>query len=123
MRLGLDGVSPGEDTQYVLVAHLLILRTMGAMALLALFIASRWVDAYLVHVAGVPLSVIEILIVVSTVTQCYRSVRITCHLMHVLRPTPRAAVVAESSRMQVARSLKETRTMRTMRQKLAGIIP
>lgn len=75
MQLGIDGVSPGEETQHVLVAKLLIVRIIGAIALLTLFGASRWADATLVLIAGVPLSVIEILIVVGTVTQCYRSVR------------------------------------------------
>lgn len=74
MHLGIDGVSPGEDTQHVLVAQLLIVRTLGAVALLALFFASRFADVLLVGIAGVPLSVIEILIVVGSVSHCYRSV-------------------------------------------------
>ena len=107
MQLGIDGVSPGEDTQHVLAAKLVVVRIIGAAALITLYWASRWADAVLMLVAGVPLSVIEILIVVGTVTQCYKTVRDpsvvflnfngdsrgaeTNTVQEVFRPTPRSA--------------------------------
>lgn len=74
MQLGLDGASPGEDTEHVLAAQLLIFRLTGAMSLLLLFFVSRWADAYLKSIAGIPLSVNELLIVAGTVIQCRNTV-------------------------------------------------
>ena len=140
MQLGIDGVSPGEDTQHVIVTKLVVVRIIGAMALLELFRASRWADACLNQVAGVPLSVIEILIVVGAVTQCYRTVRVpsaACLLVlsdiavHACPHSPLGQEHESSVQitflrllgfMQVERSLQEVQVIRSMKRRLGGTV-
>lgn len=74
MQLAIPGITQGEETRETLVASLLFLRLLGSLALLLLFASSRVADTFLSSVAGVQLSVIEILIVVSTITQSFRTV-------------------------------------------------
>lgn len=74
MQLAIPGISQGEETRETLVASLVFLRLLGSLALLLLFASSRVADTFLSSVAGVQLSVIEILIVISTITQSFRTV-------------------------------------------------
>jgi hypothetical protein len=76
MGMGISGVAPGPETQNMLLVQLVVLRIFGAAALVGLYYASQVADVWLSNIAGVQLSVIEILIVISTMTQSYRVVRI-----------------------------------------------
>ena len=75
MQLGIRGITQGQETRETLIASLVLLRVLGSFALLLLFVSSRLADAFLSSAAGVQLSVIEILIVISTITQSFRTVR------------------------------------------------
>eukprot|EP00892_Ulva_mutabilis_P009984 jgi/Ulvmu1/7358/UM036_0018.1 len=95
MQLAIPGVTQGQETRETLVASLVVLRLLGSVALLTLFLSSRLADSFLSLVAGAQISVIEILIIISTITQSFRTVE---------------------------RSLQEARTANNMTAKLSSLL-
>lgn len=111
MQLTIPGITQGEETREILVASLIFLRLLGALALFLLFASSRVADEFLTSVAGVQMSVIEILIVISTVTQSFRTVR----LFHFYTISPSVPIeLTRGNRIQVERSVQESRTNTVM---------
>lgn len=75
MDMVVPGVGPGPETTAHLRPMLLMLRSLGAFMVLALYGASLVLDEYLLRVVGVRVSVVELLILVGVLSQANRLVR------------------------------------------------
>jgi hypothetical protein len=71
----IPGVAPGSITTNYLLNAMIIVRLIGAVCMLVLFVAAKLADEWMFQLAGVRVSAIEILIVTGTLTSCAQIVR------------------------------------------------
>ena len=74
----IPGIAPGSVTQDYLVNLLIVVRLIGAVCMIVLYAASKSVDHWMYAIAGIRISVVELLIVTGTLTSSAQIVRSFC---------------------------------------------